>query len=389
MEKAFSKARPKLPAGVKITKDGDGWRVRLGSKFSGGDPIRKRFSSKGEADEWARQQVASRDQIRGIHLTPGQLADARTALDDLEGQTSLTKAVAFYLKHHRRPDQTQPIKDAVKAFLAAKEAKKLKPRSISAYKDTLTPFAEDHDGLTAAQVTQDDVVDWLDEDAWAPSTTLHHQVNLSVFFNWALAKKWLGVVPTEGLDKPTLDDRPPAILTVDQLAAILTSATQHPELAPLIPTIAIGAFAGLRTSELSQLTWEEIDLEERNIEVTAAKSKTRQRRIVTITDNLLTWLTPYVSKGRAWPPNRRKRFPELLEAAGIKEWPKNALRHSFASYHLAFHQDAGKTAHQLGHRDSQMLYDHYRELVKPSAAQKYWKVLPPEDKKVVQLSKAA
>ena len=33
------------------------------------------------------------------------------------------------------------------------------------------------------------------------------------------------------------------------------------------------------------------------------------------------------------------------------------MRHSFAGYHLALHMSADKTAFELGHRDSKMLFE--------------------------------
>jgi integrase len=49
---------------------------------------------------------------------------------------------------------------------------------------------------------------------------------------------------------------------------------------PLLAAIAIGLFAGLRTSELAALDWQDVHLtgSQRFIEVTARKAKTRQRR---------------------------------------------------------------------------------------------------------------
>jgi hypothetical protein len=45
-------------------------------------------------------------------------------------------------------------------------------------------------------------------------------------------------------------------------------------------------------------------------------------------------------------------------------WPKDGLRHSYASYHLAKNQHAGLTSESIGHRDTNMLYRHYRDLIK-------------------------
>ena len=52
------------------------------------------------------------------------------------------------------------------------------------------------------------------------------------------------------------------------------------------------------------------------------------------------------------------------------------MRHSYASYHLALHQSADKTALEMGHRDTNMLFRHYRELVTKEAAIGYWNIGP-------------
>ena len=64
------------------------------------------------------------------------------------------------------------------------------------------------------------------------------------------------------------------------------------------------------------------------------------------------------------------------EAAGITDWPDNALRHSFASYHVARFKDAKGLALEMGRTDSGMLFNHYRALVKPNEAERYWKIKP-------------
>jgi len=58
------------------------------------------------------------------------------------------------------------------------------------------------------------------------------------------------------------------------------------------------------------------------------------------------------------------------------EWKPDIMRHSYASYHLALHQSADKTALEMGHRDTNMLFRHYRELVTKEEAQAYWRIEP-------------
>jgi integrase len=74
--------------------------------------------------------------------------------------------------------------------------------------------------------------------------------------------------------------------------------------------------------------------------------------------------------------------------ANIGAWPPDVLRHSFASAHYAFHRDPARTAMTLGHNNQDMLLTHYRDLMKPSDAAKYWQIVPEitTDAKIVRLA---
>jgi integrase len=150
--------------------------------------------------------------------------------------------------------------------------------------------------------------------------------------------------------------------------------SQRPD---VLPHIAIGLFAGLRRAELERLDWSEIDFESNLLEVKAAKSKTAQRRFATLQPNLHEWLLPgRKHRGLITPEDFNKHFIQARKAAGIAEWPDNALRHSFASYHLAHFKNAAATALELGHHDSRITFAHYRELVKPKEAERFWNIKP-------------
>jgi integrase len=162
------------------------------------------------------------------------------------------------------------------------------------------------------------------------------------------------------------------VLTPKQTRRLLESAT--PE---ILPYFAIAAFAGLRSAELGRLDWGEIHLDRGYIEVSAAKSKTASRRLVTILPNLKAWLAPHARKhGSILPLNPRVKIEAARKRAGMKRWPQNGLRHSFASYHLAKFQDAPALALQMGHTTTGMLFTHYREVVSPQDAKQYWEVTP-------------
>jgi hypothetical protein len=60
------------------------------------------------------------------------------------------------------------------------------------------------------------------------------------------------------------------------------------------------------------------------------------------------------------------------------QWKQNALRHSFGSYRLPALNDAPKLALEMGNSPA-MIFRHYRELVKPAEAEKFWAIMPPND----------
>lgn len=95
--------------------------------------------------------------------------------------------------------------------------------------------------------------------------------------------------------------------------------------------------------------------------------------------NLREWLLPLRKhKGSVTAQGKsfRNQFDAARKAAGVLDnWPDNALRHSFASYHMAHFQNAAKTALECGH-DQRVTFAHYRELVKPADAKQYWQIIP-------------
>ena len=126
-----------------------------------------------------------------------------------------------------------------------------------------------------------------------------------------------------------------------------------------------------------------------HIEVTAEKSKSKLAdRFIAMQTNLREWLLPLRKlKGNVTPAGEafRQAFDQARVAGGITIWPDNALRHSFASYHLAHFKDAKALALEIGHADSGMLFNHYRALVKPKEAERYWIIRPPTVSKIVPM----
>jgi integrase len=184
--------------------------------------------------------------------------------------------------------------------------------------------------------------------------------------------------PTASIERPILDDRPVGILTVEQARGLLRVAKESdPE---MLPALAIGLFAGLRRSEVFALDWSEIDHEHHTIEVKGIKARTRQRRLVSVADNLGEWLNPHSKTSGPISPERNidvfsERLHELAVKAQISPWPHNAMRHSFGSYFLGKTKDENLTASEMGN-SPEVIIKHYRALVRDADVTRFWRLAP-------------
>ncbi len=100
--------------------------------------------------------------------------------------------------------------------------------------------------------------------------------------------------------------------------------------------------------------------------------------MVEICDALHAWLSLLTKpKGKILDAKEfRDNMDALRAAAELESWPHNGLRHSFGSYHLAYHGDAVKTAQQMGHRSSDVVHNHYKALVLKKEAERFWNLKP-------------
>ena len=114
-------------------------------------------------------------------------------------------------------------------------------------------------------------------------------------------------------------------------------------------------------------------------------AKKCRQRLVDISENLLAWLTPYRrDSGRLH--YSRNGFEKVRRKAEDVTWANDIMRHSYGSYHLAKHQDAARTALQMGHIRTDILFNHYRELVNRQDADAYWGIKPSRKQGALKLT---
>jgi integrase len=152
-----------------------------------------------------------------------------------------------------------------------------------------------------------------------------------------------------------------------------------------VPFFTIGAFGGVRRSERELIDWSWINLDKKQIRLPKEITKLREDRLIVMQDNLVEWLRPHAkASGSILPASLTDgkpsigRLEDLLteaQKAAEVQMPRNALRHSFCSYHYKLTGNADLTAEYAGH-DVKMLKKTYRHTVEPEEAAKYYAIRP-------------
>jgi integrase len=150
--------------------------------------------------------------------------------------------------------------------------------------------------------------------------------------------------------------------------------------------LALGFFAGLRTSEIQGINWDCINFESKRIRIVPTVAKKRRQRFIGMQDNLIEWLLPYrQASGAVGVPfmTYRRGIDRVIKASDVK-WVHNGMRHTFASCHLAKFQDMKRLVIEMGHADkADVLFGHYLDLVTPEDADRYWNIRPAQGKTVI------
>jgi integrase len=285
---------------------------------------------------------------------------------------TLRDAAKFYAAHLKAITGSRKVSEVVADLLAARTADGMSARYLGDLRVRLGRFGRSFDDEMIAGISASRIDEWLRGLGVGPVTRNTFRRRLAVLFSFARRRGYVTENPVADVERAKERETEIAILSVGELARLLECASSD-----MLPFWTIGAFAGLRRAEIERLTWNEVDFDAGVIEVKASKSKTASRRLVTIQPNLREWLAPYRTRtGRVCPVNLQGKINDERDRAKLRsEWPQNALRHSFGSYHLAQFNDAAKLALEMGNSPA-TIFRHYRQLVKPRQAEQYWKLGP-------------
>ncbi len=335
---------------------------------------REFFERKIDAETFATQKhIAFANQGREGSEFPSWLRVMAHECNELLApfKKSIRDATTHYLEFLRASEKSCTVTELCEQMQSTKAADGASARHLADIKTRLNRFAADFGEQNAATITTVEVDEWLRALNLAPQGRNNYRAVVRSLFSFAVKRGYGATNPIANTEKAKVVSEAPGILTVPECGSLLSACGPD-----TLPFVAISLFAGLRAAEVQKLDWNEVDFEGGHIEVTASKAKTARRRLIPISGNLAKWLKPYEkSTGAVVPAGLRKRFNAVRERAGMADWPQNAMRHSYASYRLAECQDAARVSLEMGN-SPQMIFAHYRELVKPKDAALFWKIVP-------------
>ena len=366
------------------------WRV---SYIEGGKYRQKGFKTQKKADKWAESRGEESVEFgNATNLTIAErsaVIDSREKLDRIG--LSLPEAIEFVVQYHERSAASTAVKNLIAEVIQTRTNAGLSDSHLDGLTKRLGRFEKLFGNDSVAHIEKAQIEKWLHGLAkdFHPRTVNHHRTALVLALNEAIELGYIDKNPALRIKPMKVVEADTEVLTVDQTIDLLGKAD------PTIrPAFAIGCFAGIRDSEIKKLDWADIDFETGAIHVRGINAKSAKNRHVEISDNLRKWIKPLTRKsGSVWPKNGRALHdlaklkagftnPERLtkkqeeERSDWQRWPKNGLRHSYASYHLAYHKDAANLALNMGHRDASQIFAHYRALVTQEAAASYWEIVP-------------
>jgi integrase len=367
---------------------------RLARQLSERDVLAAAMTNE-QAAEYAAAVQALAPFNLSLPTTASTVAECLKLVGDLP---NLHAAAKFYAARHKRTER-KPVADVVAELLSVKGKRGASARYLQDLRFRLARFADAFRKDTC-NVTTAEIQAWLDGQKLAPQSYQNFRRVLHALFEFAVARGFAVDNPVAVVESVKVNGGDVEIFTPVEIVRLLAAASPD-----FLPCLALGAFAGLRSAEIERLEWSDIDLVGRHITIGASKAKTASRRVVPVADNLAAWLAPYAEQqGKVWPGGHEDYYQSQQATAaatevkadpekGIKgekpvKWKANALRHSYASYKFAQTGDAGRVAGELGN-SAAVVHRHYRELVKPADAEKWFNVKPEAAANVIALSAAA
>ena len=374
-----------------------GWRT------ADGKPGAKEFKDEAGAKAFASEKniellnKGRKQRLVMTGLTENQAQQAEQAFKKLGDAYSMNEAIDFFLKHHRATDFKIRFSDGLKIYIDHKEHEGVREttrKRVKAILKRFSAFADDAHvhALTGPQIQS--FLNSLTSTSGTPAkrkTFNNYRNELASFFKWAgkkdlsTSRPWMFNDPMEDIEahstKRVAEQRPEIAITDPEIVKNLFSYLMSFREGRLVKYFALAYFAGIRPStdqgelvKLAERESELINLTTGVINLPAKVTKTKDKRQIRISDNLMAWLKAYEGMPIV-PTNLKNDCRKIRQEFSLQN---DETRHSFISYHVALHRSMGDTALQAGNSE-RMIKRHYLDHCPKEEGETFFSIIPDLD----------
>ena len=408
---------------VSVSRDADreisaSHRVTIPARIGSGKRRFKQFKIEKEAkiyakEEWDNFRVLGED---FSNLSKEERKDAIKAWSlAKEHSVSLLDVVEFGIKRMCPEGGSRTVAEVVDEFVQIKERRQksgdLKERSLRDARARSVMLSTILGESRINEISGKCLKNALTGLGRSYRTQGNYRSIWSEVFKFAKQRKYILDNPFDDLSKEDVkeivgsrdDWNPPGVLSPKEAHLLIRKAAEMSEL-DLLAAVTLGLFCGIRTEEIKQLDWKNLQLDDSDPHLVIPREVAKKRRMrhVQIPPNAIQWLL--TCENRKGPLTRsdfendyQRRFRRLLIECGfifpqdgklVSAWKRNGMRHSFGTYHFALYGDPVKTSVQMGHKTGDdVLFEHYRSLTTKQEAESYFSIRPtPSSDEIVKFA---
>jgi len=305
---------------------------------------------------------------------------AYAALKSGKGRTKRAlRCIAAGAEELRKQERTVSFEKAVAFALEARRERRV--RTVYDFRYFTRRFMKRCPGLARRKVraiSAQECAQYIEMAFDTPRQRQKARLILSGVFGTAVKRGWCSENPVARVEAPRVVEKQVPILSPQEINDLRQAAEAY-QGGNCAVAVGMMLYAGIRPHEVARLTWAQVDLRERAIYILPQHSKTGGARRVTIHKPLMKILRRYKERTyekKICPPNWLRHWRELRRAAGwdspAHPWPQDALRHTFASYHLSHFRSYAELQVEIGHRDATLLRTRYVDQRPVVNAEAFW-----------------
>jgi integrase len=231
----------------------------------------------------------------------------------------------------QRKQRSMQRGELLQAFVAYQQGRAFSGGTIRRRVSSLSSFLDFIHPSYAAEAGPTDVEEWL-RGFKDPQTRYSYRSDLKIFYRWAVRRGIARDNPVDDTDPPRLPKRLPRPLQPADLSAALAAADGDVQL-----MMMLGAFAGLRVSEIARLATADLHMDRTPAVMLVKQGKGRKDRVVPLHPALVSRLrgttVGYIfpsGTGHVHPGTVTRRVGNVLHMVGI-EATAHCLRHTFGT----------------------------------------------------------